>query len=443
MRKKVESGCGRIEPIGLLVASLALASCRSELAVRVWTRIHLDGGIERRIELSGREADGSQPAKAGWLGDVAHVELAEPRVWKIVEERPGHLAAQAFFASAADLPPLLAHPTEAGRFADRVSATLQRDALLVAERWRYEERWGDPYGAEEVGRALDAAIDLGCEALRMQILRSFGPGLAVEPVERLARTEGRDLVGELLAIRTRLPAPSDRAAREAAWRTALEARGVATLPIASGSFWETQSGPLLDWSRRRVAAALSSPQRIVDPSELDFWPGAESLDKDTARIIEEVWGSEEKFLEKAGPLFDALQGYYAGGGGARTRFEARVVLPGTLLRTNGTQDGSEIVWFVRDEDLTSEGKMFRAESIVLDDAALRTLGARRDFTAAGLLHLTDILTMRDPEGTIRDLLHHAIERGKLSHLRDEKAVAEPLRPLARELADLLDPAFTP
>ncbi len=56
------------------------------------------------------------------------------------------------------------------------------------------------------------------------------------------------------------------------------------------------------------------------------------------------------------------------------------------------------------------------------------------------MHLTDLLTSRDQDGGLRKLLASAVERGRLAVLRDDAKVPDDIRPLAHELADLLDPA---
>jgi hypothetical protein len=147
----------------------------------------------------------------------------------------------------------------------------------------------------------------------------------------------------------------------------------------------------------------------------------------------------EDLTHRIEPLLPALSGYYGDIGGPRFRFEARVVVAGKLLRTNGTPDRDSVVWVFRDDDLAKGPRVLETESVEANDDALRSLGARRDLDTADLLQLTDLLTERDTAGQIHKVLVEAVRAGKLELLRDSKVPAE-AQVLARELADLLDPA---
>lgn len=433
----------RWRPFAAAVAgplALALVSCRPELVVRLTTKVLLDGGLQRRVEVIGREPDGKVPAKPGWMEEEAHLQLADRKAWGRVDESPGYLSAEGFFMTGEQVPGTLAHRTDAGNFADRVKVAVTGENLIVLKRWVFKESWSDPYGSTEAGSALDRLIDLGCQVLHEEIPRELGRD--VDPVwaEALLRGEGRALILEALSVKARAPGPARLGERNKIWEAILKRHGVSVAEYPEEHFWELQTDPILEWSKQRIAAALSTPERRIDPSDMPFWPTASGADQDVNRIAEHVWGSADKLETLVMPLIEALQGYYGAGGGPRFRFEVRVSLPGRMLRTNGTPDGEGALWFFRDEDLTSEEKNLEAESIVLDDEKLRALGARRDFEPVRLLQLTDILTERDPKGVVKQLLLQAIERGKLSVLRDDKGIPEAVQPLARELANLLDPA---
>jgi hypothetical protein len=216
-------------------------------------------------------------------------------------------------------------------------------------------------------------------------------------------------------------------------------QGVTVVPNPGEKFWDAQTGPLLDWFRAKVAAALSRPDAPLLPEDLSFWPRADSVDDDAKAIATHVWGGEDEMMREIEPLIETIQGHYGSGGSPRFRFESRLVLPGRLLRTNGSQDRDGAVWFYRSEDLEAVELAMEAESVTLDDEKLRALGARRELETAQLLQLVDILVRRDPDGALRKLLASAVERGKLGVLRDAKDLPDDLKPLARELADLLDP----
>jgi hypothetical protein len=179
----------------------------------------------------------------------------------------------------------------------------------------------------------------------------------------------------------------------------------------------------------------------VSPAELSFWPSGEDAERQITAIADRTFGGTDAVAERLGSAFAALGGFYGDAAGPRFRFENRLVLPGRLLKTNGTPDRDGSVWLHRDRDLVSGDRLFAAESVDLRDDSLRALGARRDLEPIRLLQLCDLLGERDPEGALRKLLAEAVRSGGLATLRDEAKVPEPLRAVARELADVLDPAI--
>ena len=408
--------------------------------MRLTTRVFPDGGVQRRLEIHGRNADGTAPTKSSWMEEEAHLQLADRKPWSRVDERPGYLAAEGYFRSAEETPAGLAHITGAGAVADRVKLSLKMEDLVILRRWVYRETWSDVYGGAEASGALDRALDLACRALRGELRLQFGETVDPSRGEALLRGEGRAMIAEALAVRAKSPGPARIAERNRLWGEILLRHGIALAPFDEQHFWEGQTAGLLDWSRRKMAAALSTPDRPVGPDELSFWPAKESVDEDTKRIIERTWGSEDDFYDQVMPLLDALSGYYGGGGTPRFRFEARISLPGRLLRTNGTPDGDGVLWFFRDADLTSEERPLEIDAAQADDEKLRALGARRELETWRLIEIADILTERDPQGDVKKLLALAVERGRLALLRDKTVVGEETLPTTRELADLLDPA---
>ncbi len=440
MARRRTDPVGPIAALALLALGMVTAACRSDIVVRVATRIFEDGSVSRRIEVVGRRSDDKEPSSADWLEKEAGIHLARPDAWARRDSGVGRLSAEGSFQSVADVPPSLAFETDAGLAPDSTRPRLAVEDLLVLRRWVYAETYSDPFGPSAVSSALDHLTEMTARALREEIRRQFGERLDPSPAERFVRTEARALAAELLEARSRLHGGRRTSERVAAWSAILARHGIAVVPGEEGTFWDAQLPGLLDWSRLRVADALSRPDAPVAPADLSFWPTEERSDDRVREIAEHVWGSEEAAIDEATPSLRALTGYYGSGGSPRYRFEPSLVIPGKVLATNGTQGPDGISWLLRDEDLGTEGRTLEAESVTLDDEKLKSLGARRDLEPAQLLQLTDILARRDPDGELRRALAKAVEKGRLSALRANDAVPEDLMPIARELADLLDPA---
>ena len=205
-------------------------------------------------------------------------------------------------------------------------------------------------------------------------------------------------------------------------------------------FWELQTDPLLDWSRSRLAAAVSTDDEAVEPRHLRFIPNMENLEERLVELLVRMYGSEEEGLQALEPLFQTIEGHYASGSSSRYRFRCRVKLPGTVLSTNGVAEDGELVWFFRGEELPAGDVILQADSVELNLPALRALAARRSFAAADLLNLVDILGERDPDDRLRERLEQAMEAGNLELLiSDEDELPPDLQPLALELVELLRP----
>jgi len=426
----------------LFLASLAL-SCGEEIVVRTDTRVYADGGVARRVEVAGREPDGTQPTEAQWLAATAGVRLADRNAWTHVDETIGGLSAEGFFPPGASIPPTLAHPGPAGDIADKTSISLKREDLAIATRWTWRESTGDPFGEADTAKALDTLAALASKAVEQEIGRTLGPDVDASAAGRFLRGDARKLVAELLpSVRAGLArGGATQGAAKDAWRKVLARYGV---PVAGGEailLSEEQIGKMLEWTRARTARALSTKHRTIAAEELSFWPGGGEAEAQAGELIERVWGSQEAFDAEAGSALDALGGYYGREGSPRFRFEARVALPGRLLGGNGMPDQDALVWLYRDESLALAAREMTARSLELAEEPLRRLGARREFDAAELLRITDLLGEQDASPDLLALLRSAIDRGDLAMLRDEDAIADELEPLARELADLLDPAI--
>jgi len=437
--------------IGLVLAVLAMSGCGEEIVVRETTRVYRDGSVFRTIAVAGREADGQLPQEPRWLKDNARLELASPEAWDSVDERPGYLAAEQTFGSAGQVPPLLAHSeggeNEQREVLDRSRIELVSDDLVVLHRFTYRETRGDPYGIEELDAALDAMVDFAVRFLRDEVRREFGPELDASRAEAFLRTDVRSLTGDVLRIlRQSSGLGSDAQAT----------RPIAELLVRRGIFRpgeipvdEIEGDDILDFTAPRVtewilgglARTLSTPGRPIEPADLDFWPGLEDATA-IENTDEPVDPRMQEFNEIGSSLLRALSGYYGNDGSPHFRFESRVEMPGRLLRTNGTPVDGAVVWLYRNSDLTLGDVVLEAETVELDDDALKTLGARRDLDTPRMLQLTDLLS-RDAGGELLKLLAAAAERGSLDLLLDEEQLNEDTLIPARELHGLLDPNDDP
>lgn len=417
-----------------IALALVCASCGEEIVVRVTTRIWPQGGLNRRVEITGRDEEGAKPKETDWLASRVGVALANPGAWSRVDDTPGHIVAEGFFQRAEDLPPTLSHKTGGSVVADHAEAMLHTDDLVVLRRWLFRETLSDPYGANETTAALDGVVAASTDFLREQAGGLWGDDVNLGAAEGFLRGEARTLLGELLpTLRQNKTGKELSADARKEWRAVLTRHGVPIDPAAPDPFSGNQAVLLSSWMRAKVAQALTTNDVPVRPDDLVFWPGSE--DEPGAGGMT----AEEDLTHRIEPLLPALSGYYGDIGGPRFRFEVRVVVAGKLLRTNGTPDRDSVVWVFRDDDLAKGPRTLETESVEPNDDALRSLGARRDLDAADLLQLTDLLTERDTAGQIRKVLVEAVRAGKLELLRDAKVPAE-VQGLARELADLLDPA---
>ena len=433
----------RLAAIAFFVLAALTLACRSDIVVRVFTRIYEDGSVSRRVEVVGRRADESKPAEKDWLRSEAGILLARPEAWARHEASTGRLYAEGTFPAAADVPPSLAFETDAGLVSDGAQPALAVENLVILKRWVYTETYADPFGASAVASALDRLAGMAAEALRDELQRQLGEKVDTAPAERFVKTEVRALAAEVLDARGRNLGDARAAARETLFAAILKKHGISAAPAGEKGFWNAQQAGLIDWSRRRVAEALSRPDAPVSPAALTFWPTADDLEDRAKEVLERAFGPEDALDKSLTPSIRALSGYFGDAGSPRFRFEAALEMPGRLLATNGTPGREGVFWFLRDEDLGTAGRTLEAESVALDDEKLRVLGARRELEPAQLLQLTDILARRDPEGALRRVLTAAVEKGRLSMLREKDAVPEELSLLARELADLLDPAVPP
>jgi len=425
--------------------ALLAASCRPELLVRLTTRVFHDGSLERRVDVRGWTPDRSEPEEEDWLASSVGLRLAEPDAWARVERGRDRMMAEGFFNSVDDLPPTLSYSTDVGRRVDRVRTELKIEEKVILKRWSYREFHGDPFSRADSDNALDALVELVVEALQSELRRQFGGELNVEPAAELLRTEGRALAQAMISVGRRTRGVAGDDPRVELWTQVLAQHGVPAVPVQDpDEFWAVHVPLLIEWSRGRVAAAISTPDRPVSADALlGFWPDPEEPEPRLEEWARRTWGGTEAVEKQIEDNIETIAGYYGRGTAPRFRFEVNVRLPGTLLGTSGTPDGNGAWWLIRNEDMTLSDFVLRADSVEGLDEALIALGARREFDASQLTRLADLLWKRDPEGVLADLLAAGVRGAGLAPLRDESAVADGYEQLARELADLLDPEVDP
>jgi hypothetical protein len=427
--------------LGIVMLSLlAVTSCQPDILLRLITRVYHDGSLDRRMELRGWTDEGDVPVEDDWFAEKARMQLAQPEAWNRITRGPGRIDAEGFFTSVDELPAVLQFSIDEDREkTDRIKTSLEIDERVVIKRWRYTETHGDPHSREDAERALSALTELAVEALESELRRHFGQEFDTTPAAEFMRDRGRSLFAALLAADRRTSSLED-AKRFELQKQVLAQHGapLAQVEDADG-FWDLEMLLLFEWSRALVAESLSSPDHPVAPADLSFWPVGEDIAEMGNEIIERVWGSDEVLWELAEPHFDSLTGYYTGGDTPGFRFEVAVELPGRLLSTNGTPDGSGARWLFRDEDLGLSDTFLRVETVEPLAEPLTLLGARREFSTDQLIQLADLLWRRDPQGIIAERLQLAVERGSLGILLEGEDVPEGYTPRLRELTDLLDP----
>jgi hypothetical protein len=429
----------RLALIGVLGA-ISL-SCGEEILVVTTTRVSSQGPIGRRVEIVGRGPEGQQPESDGWLADEAGVVLARPEAWERIDAGPGRLAAEGYFATAADVPPTLAHRNGDAVVTDPSTVRLEREDLVVLVRWTYREVHEDPLRRQDTGAVVDRLVALAAQAVTAELRRTLGDDLDTARTERLFRTRVRDLVADLLpSMRAQqLRQGAGRSGARSSWRATLARHGVPAAPEPAALAGDEQIEMVSLWLRDRVAESVSTPSAPVSGADLSFWPSGDASEDAARDIVRRTWGSEAALAAQAAPILEAVSGYYGTLATPRFRFVARLELPGRLLSTGGTPDADGSLWIHRDDDLTVGAVEIAARSVEVADEPLRALGARREFDAVQLALLTDLLGDREGSAELRVLLRTAVERASLVPLRDLDRIPEPLRSAALELAGLLDP----
>ncbi len=436
----------RTATLGLLCLGLFCAGCRPDVLVEIASRVYSDGSIDRQVDVTGRDKPTANLSETpGWLQDKTGLILAAPDRWDRVEIGPSTLHAEGIFRLPEDVPPVLAHIKGDSKVPDRQQVRLDRDDLVVLTRWRFQEQFGDPFGPAHVDAAVDKILELVSNYFRDELTAMYGSRVDLDGVDRFLRLDAGPVVREFLTARQSAPGIERFQNRYQRWRNILERHNAPVVypeNLEPGEtiydFWELQTDPLLDWSRERLAAAVSTSDETVEPRHLAFIPDALNLEERIEDLMVELYGSEEAALTELEPLFQTIEGHYASEGSPRYRFRCRVALPGKVLTTNGVAEDGELVWFFRGEELPAGDITLQAESVELNLPALKALSARRSFGAADLLNLVDILGKQDSDGRLKALLRQAMEAGNLTLLEDTEDELPPdLQPLALELLEIL------
>jgi hypothetical protein len=426
--------------LGLAIAlALAAAGCRPELIARFATTVYPDGSLGRVLELTAEDDETEAATDEDRLAALG-VGLADPEAWSDVERTRTSLRAEGFFARAADAPPWIGFDLGDERRPARNETKLEIDDRVVIRRWTYTETHGDPYSKADSALALDALVALVSDALRTEVRRNLGPEIDTAAAEEFLKSEARALAWAMLAVNRGASGWERMETREQRWSQLLRQHGLpAEETVEAGEFWKIQMPVILDWLRDRIASALSVPETPIDAGDLAFWPAGDDWEEDVTALIQRVWGSEEELTALAEPHLAAMAGFYTDADAPRFRFEGRLRMPGTLLRTNGTPDGESTIWLFRQQDLSLGDLQLRAESVEPIFRVLTDCGGRREFDRASLLRLGEILWKQDADGRLTEILRAAVKDSRLELLRDKAVVPDELQDLALELADLLDP----
>ncbi len=430
-------------PAPRLVATLALAvaaaGCRPELIVRFATTVYPDGSLGRALVLQAEDDGTTAGDEDGPLAALG-VGLADPEAWGRVERGRASLAAEGFFARAEDAPPWIGFSVGEEWRSARSETRLEIDERVVIRRWTYTETHGDPYSSADSARALDAIVELVIEALRAEVLRHLGGEIDTAAAEEFLHGEARALAWAMLAVNRGASGWERLETRAQRWSQLLRQHGLpAEETVEATEFWDVQMPVILQWLQQKIAVALSTPEQPIGVDDLGFWPGGDDWEEGVTALVERVWGGDDELLALADPHLAAMAGFYGDDNVPRFRFEARLRMPGMLLRTNGTPDDDAAIWLFRQQDLTVGDLQLRAESVEPLYRVLTDCGARREFDRAGLLRLAEILWKQDADGRLTAVLATAVGQSRLDILRDESSVPGELQDLARELADLLDP----
>jgi hypothetical protein len=424
-----------------LLSALALAfGCRRELVVREGTKVFHDGALERRVDLRGRPADPDEEVGPSWLATTVGVRVARPHDWDGIEVEADRIAAWGFFTRADELPPAFVFRTGRTEREERARTSLDVDERTVARRYVYREEHGDPFSPAEAQAAIDRLLDLAAETFRGEVERDLGPEIDTRRAEERLREELQAIVASVLVEPRVRPLHETESQKRERWTALLRERGAPVVAVdESHEFWDAQASVLLDWARRLLAEALSTPEVPIAPESLAFWPAGDDWIDDLTAILERSRSGKEQVESEVTDQLGAIQGYFADAESPTVRLEARVEMPGTLLRTNGMPEGDAAIWLVRTEDLSAGDIRLEATSIELVPDALSDLGARKTFEPRELLELADLLWDRDPSGVLAGLLTEARRVGNLKPLRDVDRIPDDWEAEARELADLLAP----
>ncbi len=441
-RARLGAAIPRVAATIVVLTTLFLGACRPDLVVRLATRVYHDGSVDRVLEIRGRTSDGEVPTKDDWFAADVGLTLASPDAWARVVREPALIRAEGFFTGVDQLPPLLRFSSEHGTRSDRMATELRIEDRVVIRRWVYRERHADPYSQAEIHEAMRGLTDLLVEVVDHELRREFGDSFDTAPAATFLQTEAIGLGSSLLSVRRQTAGVQNYRKRTVLWEQVLAQYGIARRPHDPDErdFWERHAPAVIDWIGDGVARSLSSGTSVLRREQLSFWPTGdiESMGATLEELIERTWEDQDELTELVGPYIAALFGYYGAETTPRFRFHSGVRLPGTLLRTNGTPTAQGVAWILRTEDLAYGDRFLDAESVEVNDAALKQLGARRSFSHDELIQLVDLLWTRDPEGVLLEWLRAAHAAAGLEQLAGDDT-PETYAAAILELFELLDP----
>lgn len=410
--------------------AIVAVGCGPDVVLSYRTEIRPDGMVARRIEARGVAGAPSRDPRPKDAPALLDAEIAQPEAWRDVRRSATSIEVEGVFPSSEEVPPAFALGPPDRRVRENSRLAVAVDDLVVLDRYVYRETYADPYGPGQVDAALDDLVDLAWRVIAEEIRREFGDGVDVSRAEALARGPARDILGRIAAAMLR-----DRGRPVVV--AELQKRGLPVSHAPDDEFGDDQLLLLSRVARERVAVALSTPSRTITAEELRFWPiENDGLWPRIEELLARGEGGKEAMEATTRAALDALLGFFAGAGG-NYRFRFEVIMPGRMFRANGALDEEGAGWFFRGDDVTATGRSMEAESIVLDDDALKRLSARRPESAAALAEIVDALTIRDPDGLLRALLAEAVEQRNLKLLRNTPEGWKGPAQIARQLADLL------
>lgn len=306
--------------------------------------------------------------------------------------------------------------------------------FVLFRRIRYHESIRDSATPESMGAAAERVASQLSEIAARAAADLFSGSYDARPLLEYLRGPGRHALARLIV--TVIDANDDVASSSetialAFAREGIDLDGEALRRLLSGNPKNDDAARLQADLRagisRRVASLLRRPGATAEnpgtpvlAAEIDALASGTATAEAFARASESVFGASGKGLESA--FADAgsdLFGSFGGSafdpdlGATTIRWRTRVHLPGMLLRTSGTPllDGS-VLWLSLSKDLAQRATPLTAESLLLDDRAIASLGGTSSGTGPAdlLLVLQSLSHGRElrPDPRLLETLREAV-----------------------------------